>query len=124
MNVHHIAIRVADLARSETFYTNVLGLAVVRRWSDDAGNPRSVWLDLGGGAFLAVELADASGPTRNGFFALAIPTAERQIWRARLAGAGIPVERESPYTLYLRDPDGNLVGLSHWPEACAAPPST
>ncbi len=121
--IHHLAIRVAELARAEAFYAGTLGLPVVRRWNDDAGKPRSVWLDLGGDAFLAVELADAAGPTRNGFFALAIAAAERQIWRARLAGAGITVERESPYTIYLRDPDGNLVGLSHWPEACAAPPA-
>ena len=36
-------------------------------------------------------------------------------WRARLAAAGCPVERESAFTLYVRDPDGALVALSHHP---------
>jgi hypothetical protein len=49
--------------------------------------------------------------------ALAIARSEREAWRLRLAAAGHPVERESPYTLYVRDPDGALVALSHWPDA-------
>jgi hypothetical protein len=49
--------------------------------------------------------------------ALAVARAEREAWRARLAAAGHPVERESAYTLYVRDPDGALVALSHWPDA-------
>jgi catechol 2,3-dioxygenase-like lactoylglutathione lyase family enzyme len=49
--------------------------------------------------------------------ALGIARADRDTWRARLAAAGHPVERESAYTLYARDPDGALVALSHWPDA-------
>ena len=126
--VHHLAVVVADLARAEAFYAGVLGLPVLRRWTDDAGQPRSVWLELGGGAFLAAELAGAPAPTRGDtapgwhFVALGIAGDERETWRARLAAARVTVERESAYTLYFRDPDGNLVGLSHWPEACAASP--
>jgi len=130
MAVHHIAVVVADLDRAEAFYRGVLGLPVQRRFADDADRPRSVWLDLGGGAFLAVERAAAPGPTRAGdapgwhCVALGIQVTEREAWRARLGAAGVAVERESPYTLYVRDPDGNLVGLSHWPEPCAPAPST
>ena len=32
------------------------------------------------------------------------------------SGWFVPIERESPYTLYTRDPDGNLIGLSHYPD--------
>ncbi|MGZ3417306.1 MAG: VOC family protein [Polyangiales bacterium] len=116
MQVHHLAVVVADLSRAEAFYVGVLGLPVVQRWEQ-----RSIWVDLEG-AFLAIELATAPGPTRvdqaPGFHCLAmrIPTKERETWRSRLAAAGHPVERESPFTLYVRDPDGNLVGLSHHPE--------
>lgn len=119
--IHHLAVVVRDLPRSEAFYSQVLGLPVVRRWTDEAGAPRSVWLGLGGGAFLAVERAAADGPTRidaaPGWHcvALGIPAEARERWRQRLAEAGAPVERESSYTLYARDPEGNLVALSHYP---------
>jgi catechol 2,3-dioxygenase-like lactoylglutathione lyase family enzyme len=126
VHVHHLAVLVADLARAEAFYAGVLGLPVLRRWDDAAGRPRSLWLGLGGGAFLAVELCgDAGGARSEGaapgwhMLALAIDAAERERWRARLAAAGHPVERETAYTLYTRDPDGSLVGLSHHP--CPAP---
>jgi glyoxylase I family protein len=120
--VHHLAVVVRDLDRAEAFYGGVIGLPVERRWADEAGSPRSVWLSLGGGAFLAVERAPAGLPARPApdlpgwhCVALAIPVDEREAWRARLAAAGSPVERESPFTLYTRDPEGNLVALSHYP---------
>jgi glyoxylase I family protein len=122
LSVHHLAVVVRDLTRAEGFYAGVLGLAVIRRWDDDRGAPRSVWLALGGGAFLAVERAEEGTPPRprdaEGWHcvALGIRREERAEWTARLAAAGVAVERESSFTLYVRDPEGNLIGLSHWPE--------
>ncbi|WP_434046597.1 MULTISPECIES: VOC family protein [Sorangium] len=119
--VHHLAVVVRDLGRAEAFYAGVLGLPVVRRWADEAGAPRSVWLELGGGAFLAVERAAADGPTRADeapgwhCVALGIAPAEREAWRCRLAARGVAIERESAYSMYARDPEGNLVALSHYP---------
>ena len=129
LRVHHLAVVVSDLEASERFYAGLLGLPVVRRWQDEAGQPRSVWVDLGAGAFLAIERAAASGPTRSevapGFhcLALAIEPSEREGLRARLAAGGHPVERESGYTLYARDPDGHLVAFSHYPEPAPAAPA-
>ena len=40
-SIHHLAVVVRDLDRAEAFYGGVLGLAVERRWSDEAGAPRS-----------------------------------------------------------------------------------
>lgn len=124
LSVHHIAVVVRDLARVTQFYAEVLDLPVMRRWEDAAGAPRSVWLTLGGGAFLAVERAGAEeGSTGKAddapgwhCIALAIPREAREAWRGRLAAAGFPVERESRFTLYTRDPERNLIALSHYPE--------
>ncbi len=125
LSLHHLAVIVRDLGRAEAFYGGALGLAVQRRWDDAAGAPRSIWFALGGGAFLAVERAEpGAGPGGEGMgwhcVALGIRREEREATRARLSAAGVAVERESAFTLYVRDPEGNLLGLSHWPEAATA----
>ncbi|MRG92101.1 VOC family protein [Polyangium spumosum] len=127
LSVHHLAVVVADLDRAERFYSGVLGLPVQRRWDDDRGQPRSVWLTLGGGAFLALERASTNprapnAPRRDDgapglhCLALGIRPDARERLRVTLTQAGFPIERESAYTLYTRDPDGNLIGLSHFPD--------
>lgn len=122
LSLHHLAVVVRDLDASERFYANVLGLPVVKRWQDAEGRPRSVWVELGQGAFLAIERAAAAGPLRSDeapglhCLALAIEPHERDAHRARLTAAGFPVERETAFTFYVRDPDGVLIGLSHYPE--------
>ena len=126
--IHHVAIKVADLPRAEAFYARVLGLPVLRRWpAPDGKGERSLWLDLGQGAFLAIERAEQGGAMKAEdapgihLFALAILADEREDWAKRLARAGHPVVLCTDYTLYVRDPEGNRVGLSHWP--IAVPPA-
>lgn len=128
--VHHLAIGVRDLPAVEAFYTGILGLPVQRRWprADGGAGDRSVWLELGGGAFLALESVEApiAGGSRDqgGYLmaALAIGRDDRPRWEARFAAAGVAVVRRTAYTLYVDDPEGNRVGLSHWPEPAEAPP--
>lgn len=119
--IHHVAILVEDLEGAERFYAGVLGLSVDRRWPDDAGGTRSVWLTLPGGAILMLERA-APGATRRAtdgggwhLIALSIPVTARAAVESALAAAGIPIERRTDYTLYLRDPEHNLLALSHHP---------
>jgi catechol 2,3-dioxygenase-like lactoylglutathione lyase family enzyme len=122
--VHHVAVLVRDLALCEHFYGKILGLPLLRRWPKPEGDgDRSLWFDLGQGAFLAVELNPSSAPELisspgSGWhlLALGIPRNSREAWREHLHRAGHPCTHESPYTLYCRDPEGNRVGLSHWPE--------
>lgn len=126
--MHHLAVLVRDLARAEAFYGAVLGLAVKARHADERGAPRSIWFALEGESFLAVEKADPRQATRRDdqpgwhCVALAIEPSERAAWKEKLTAAGHPVERESPYTLYARDPEGTLIALSHHP--VAAPEET
>jgi catechol 2,3-dioxygenase-like lactoylglutathione lyase family enzyme len=121
---HHVAIQCQDLARCEVFYREVLGLEVVRRWPQEGGGDRSVWLAVGDG-FLALERADGAperAAWRDGraglhLVALRIPTGERASWEARLRGRGVEIVHRTRWTVYVRDPEGNRVGLSHHPEA-------
>jgi glyoxylase I family protein len=126
--LHHLALQVRDLAAMEAFYRDVLLLPVLRRWParDGAPGERAVWLDTGDGySFLALERV-AAGPTlaeepargdRPGFHlvALRIDRANRAAWERHLERAGVAVESRTPFTLYVRDPEGNRAGLSHWP---------
>ncbi len=119
--LHHLALVVADLHRAEAFYADVLGLPVIRRGDDEQGRPRSVWVDLGSG-FLALERAAQPEPRRDDrapglhCLAIAITKHQRKDWQDKLDRAGHPTVRETAYTFYVRDPDGVLVGFSHFPE--------
>lgn len=123
---HHVAIQCADLARCERFYREVLGLPVLRRWPRDGGGDRSVWLSVDGAGtgFLALERADeapAARPWRDGkaglhLVALRIGASERAAWEGRLEAAGVPVVHRTRWTLYFHDPEGNRIGLTHYPE--------
>jgi len=126
--VHHLAIQVRDLAAAERFYCGVLGLPVVRRWPAPAGGERSLWVSTGAGAFLALEVVKsdqpvaAHDPTRGDrpghhLLALGIPRGARAAWVARLEAGGATVTHRTAYTLYFTDPEGNRLGLSHYPDA-------
>jgi catechol 2,3-dioxygenase-like lactoylglutathione lyase family enzyme len=123
--LHHVAVSCRDLARCEAFYREVLGLRVLQRWQDEGGAERSVWLAVGeGGEFLALERVAEAAPAsawRDGraglhLVALRIARSERERWEARLAAAGVEVVHRTRWTLYVRDPEGNRVGLSHHPD--------
>ena len=126
--VHHLAIQVRDLAAAERFYCDTLGLRVVRRWpAADGTGQRSIWVDTGDGAFLALEVTTAEPRTPGGgpsappypaglhLFALRIDAADRGAWQERFARAGVAVYHHTAFTIYVRDPEGNRIGLSHYP---------
>jgi glyoxylase I family protein len=121
MRVHHLAVLVRDLPRAETFWIDLLGLSIIRRWHEPSGAHRSTWIRLDGDAFLAIERADSAKPRRlddqAGWHcvALAIDVSERAAIIRRLTAAGVGIERESPFSIYFRDPDGTLIAMSHYP---------
>lgn len=120
--LHHLAVKASNLAKSETFYVEVLGLPVLKRHLDALG-PRSLWLQLGdAGAFLALERADRPADLLRrdeavGWHcvALTMEVNSRAAWIAKLRAAGHPVFHETSYSIYTRDPDGAVVALSHYP---------
>ncbi len=128
---HHLALLVFDIPRAQTFYADVLGLPVLKKWLRDDQSLRSVWMDLGHGRFLALEQAESedsssSIPTIQPFqqkdsgwhlFALTIEVKDREIWKDHFRRNEIPIVHESAYTIYIQDPEGNRLGLSHYPES-------
>lgn len=111
-----------DPGRVAAFYRDVLGLAELQRHRQDDGSLRSVWLDLGG-AILMVERTTRSRARVEGvdagpfLIALRVEPGERAELEARLEAAGAAVESRSEYSSYARDPEGNRIAISHYPDA-------
>ena len=118
--IHHLALQVHDLHRAEDFYCRRLGLQVIRRWDDEMGAHRSTWLKLHGDGILMLERHRDIEPTsaNTGSWSILvfrIRPDQRQQVRERLEALDIHVEGQTDHTLYVRDPEGNRVGFSHWP---------
>jgi len=123
---HHLAIQVKDLPKAERFYVDILGLKVTKRWPREDQKPgeRSVWLSVGAGEeFLALEACEADRPPapfrdpHGGLhlLALRIDVKDRKEWERKLAALGVEIVHRTRWTLYVRDPEGNRLGLSHFP---------
>ncbi|MCU0700499.1 MAG: VOC family protein [Myxococcaceae bacterium] len=123
LGFHHLALQVRDVDRVASFYRDVLGLVEVKRWSRDDGSLRSVWLAVDGSdafaGFLAIEHLPGASPSSNGLgpsmIALRIGPDARAPVIAELSARGVQIEKQTGWTLYVRDPEGTLVGLSHHP---------
>lgn len=124
--IDHVVLRVADAARALTFYENVLGCRLERHQADIG-----LWQLRAGTSLIDLVNVDGVVGRRGGpppgtggrnvdHVALAIRPYEREALRAHLAVHGVAVEGgsddnygaegESP-SLYIRDPDGNMIEL-------------
>lgn len=114
--IHHIAIICSDYARSKHFYTDILGLAIVRETYREAR--RSFKLDLALGDRYLIELFSfpdppprASGPEACGLRHLAfavddLDAAIRQLSDRHIATEPVRVdELTGKRFTFLRDPD-------------------
>ena len=128
MNVlgfHHVAVQVHDVAKVAAFYIELLKLPELQRFHRDDGSLRSIWVSAsnqqpGEHGFIAIEgirPATPEGALGYSMVALRIDAAQRKQIVLELGRRGLQVERETGWTMYLRDPEGNLVGLSHHPHA-------
>jgi catechol 2,3-dioxygenase-like lactoylglutathione lyase family enzyme len=119
-----LVLEVADLDRSASFYRELLGMAQVTQWEDDRPG---VWVRLGPNEVLGLWPAWSGGAgvgihgARGGahvHFAIYVEPGTLEQWRDQLAGSGLfvegPVQFDSGRSLFLTDPDGNVVELADW----------
>lgn len=115
--IHHIAIICADYERSKTFYTQVLGMQIVREVYRE--ERRSWKLDLALGTQYVIELFSfpeppprPSRPEAQGLRHLAFTVQDVDAAVAQLQASGVTPEpiRVDPYTgkrfTFFTDPDG------------------
>ncbi|MBN2195689.1 MAG: VOC family protein [Polyangiaceae bacterium] len=124
LELHHLALGAADVERVAAFYREVFRLHERTRYHTEAGLLRSIWLDLGNVILMIERSAEAprrvDGVGRGPFLlAFRIEAAERDAWEARMAAAGAAIEARTLHTSYARDPEGNRVAVSAFPERCA-----
>jgi catechol 2,3-dioxygenase-like lactoylglutathione lyase family enzyme len=116
-----LALNVSDVERSATFYTDVVGLTIQRRFVE--GDARYVFLDVrGNSSFPRLALAQnlkrdkpytlGDGYSRCAFF---VPDLQAVLKRASAAGVKTELQTDSQATrlkvAILKDPDGYSVEL-------------
>ena len=116
-----MTLEVADLAASERFYHDVIGLPVAARWT---GERPAVWLTLGREGFVGLWPPETGGVAaihggrggRHVHFALRVPMGTLDAVAARLESLGYQVEfldfGAGNRAIYLNDPDGNVLELT------------
>jgi glyoxylase I family protein len=117
--IHHIAILTPDLARLEAFYTQTLGLPVVRRW-DAAGivfvDAGGVWLELTrldapAGHAAPHALDHGIGINHLALRAHDIDITYEELMRRGVRSIAAPEIFEDLRVAFLADPDGNVIEL-------------
>ncbi|MDQ3779731.1 MAG: VOC family protein [Chloroflexota bacterium] len=122
IGLFEMVLEVADLAASERFYREVLGLPLANRWDDERPG---LFLSLGGESFLGLWPRETGGERaihqgRGGahvHFAIRLPLGTLDAAQARLEALGLEVEADWEFgngnrAIYLDDPDGNVVELT------------
>ena len=127
-NLHHIAIIASDYPRSKAFYTETLGLEVIRETYREARDSWKLDLELADG--VQIELFSFPGapprpsyPEACGLRHLAFATGDLDAAAAALAAKGVEVEAVRTDELtgkrftFFADPDGLPLELyeSPWP---------
>jgi len=119
----HLALNVADPARSRAFYESMFGMRVV--WQPD---PDNVYLSSGQDNLALHRASDSIGTDRHranqpldhlGFVVDSVATVDRLFAQAERGGVTIvkPCKRhrDGSYSFYVADPDGNVVQVLYEP---------
>lgn len=120
-----LVLEVQDLGRSLVFYRDLLELPVIEEWDP----PRSAaWVGIGRNAVLGLWPAASGGEgvgisgSRGGshvHFAIYVEPGSLQRWQQRLTEAGLTVDGPIVFghrnqSIFVKDPDGNVVELGDW----------
>ena len=131
MRILHTMLRVGDLQRSIDFYTNVLGMQLLRKSENPEYKYTLAFLGYGGNPDQAeIELTHNWGVdtyemgTAYGHIALGVPDAYAACEKIRLAGGDVtreagPVKGGSTVIAFVTDPDGYKIELIQRAETAA-----
>ena len=126
LGLHHVTVICSDLQRTTAFYRDLLGLALVRETvNDDDPDARHFWFGDGNGTagtLLSFMEYPEMEPGKVGVgsvhhVALAVASGdELDAWRDYLRSRDVECtdvfDRGGLRSIYLRDPDGNIVEIA------------
>src|SRR5690242_2102958 len=84
-NLHHVNVRVSDIARSEAFYRKLFGFSASRR----VQGPDNHGFDLPGGGLIILQKSDQPG--RIDHFCIGVDDFDAERLRVQVKGAGFEV---------------------------------
>jgi catechol 2,3-dioxygenase-like lactoylglutathione lyase family enzyme len=110
-NLHHVNVRVSDVARSEAFYRKLLSLPASRR----VQGPDNHGFDLPGGGLIILQKSDQPG--RIDHFCIGVDDFDAEGLKAKSKSAGFSVQGDASDNFSVSDPDGLRVQISApgWP---------
>lgn len=119
---HHVALRTPNFAAMEKFYTETLGLKVIRRWDQVP----IIFLDIGGTTIELISSQDAAaGPTPTGgwdHIAFHVESVDEVYADLKGKGVEFTVEPKDVFSVriaFFKDADGNKVEIFEdhdWPK--------
>ncbi|MEB3310586.1 MAG: VOC family protein [Snowella sp.] len=114
INYLHTAILISDVAQSEKFYSEVLGLTKVERNLKYPG----IWYQVGNYQIHLMEHPDFKQPLsnpekvgRNPHIAFAVKDLNQAIERLKAFDYPLEISTSRP-ALFTRDPDGNVIEIN------------
>ena len=106
-NLHHVNVRVSDMARSEAFYRNLFGFSPTRR----VQGPDNHGFDLPGGGLIILQKSNQPG--RIDHFCIGVEDFDAERLRTTVKSAGIEgVQGKASDNFSVSDPDGLRVQVS------------
>ncbi len=122
--VMEITLEVSDLERAAHFYRDIVGMPEVERWQERP----AIWLKAATGTYLGLWKPESGGPgvglhgSQGGMhihLAFLVPHGTLDELETRLRDAGISIDGDDKLTperrsLYMHDPDGNVIEFADW----------
>jgi catechol 2,3-dioxygenase-like lactoylglutathione lyase family enzyme len=106
-NLHHVNVRVSDIARSEAFYRNLFGFSPSRR----VQGPDNHGFDLPGGGLIILQKSEQAGHIDH--FCIGVDGFDAERLRVKVKSAGIEgVQGNANDNFSVSDPDGLRVQVS------------
>lgn len=119
-----IVLEVQDLEASARFYRDTLGTPEIERWTDRP----ALWVKAAPGTYLGLWKPEAGGPgvglfdSRGGahiHLAFLVPQGHLEAIEERLRSGGYQLTGRSEFSpqkhsLYVTDPDGNVIEFADW----------